>query len=144
MPEAERTIVIDRPAAQAFAFFSDPGNDPKWRPAVKEISAQPPTGVGSTIHQTVKGPGGRGIPSDFEVMAYEPSSRYSFKVTAGPVWPVGEFRFAPSGSGTEVTLSLSAELSGIKKLLLAKPVQTSMNSEVAAALDKAKALIEST
>jgi uncharacterized membrane protein len=141
MPEVKRTIVIDRPADQVFAFFTDHGNDPKWRPAVKEIAAQRPTGVGSTIHQTVKGPGGRGIPSDFEVTAYEPSSRYAFKVTAGPVRPVGEFRFAPSGSGTEVTMSLSAGLSGIKKLLLAKPVQNSMNSEVAA-LDKAKALIE--
>ena len=143
MPEAQRTIVINRPADQVFAFFTDHGNDPKWRPAVKEIAAQRPTGVGSTIHQTVKGPGGRGIRSDIEVTAYEPSSRYAFKVTAGPVRPVGEFRFAPSGSGTEVTLSLSAELSGIKKILLAKPMQNSMNSEVAA-LDGAKAVIENT
>ncbi len=143
MPEAQRTIVIDRPADQVFAFFTDHGNDPKWRPAVKEVAAQGPAGVGSTIHQVVKGPGGRGIPADIEVTAYEPSSRYAFKVIAGPVRPVGEFRFAPSGSGTEVSMSLSAELAGVKKLLLAKPVQKSMDSEVSA-LDKAKALIEST
>jgi uncharacterized membrane protein len=143
MPEAQRTIVIDRPADQVFAFFTDHGNDPQWRPAVKEVAAQGPAGVGSTIHQVVKGPGGRGIPADIEVTAYEPSSRYAFKVIAGPVRPVGEFRFAPSGSGTEVSMSLSAELAGVKKLLLAKPVQKSMDSEVSA-LDKAKALIEST
>jgi uncharacterized membrane protein len=143
MPEAQRTIVIDRPADQVFAFFTDHGNDPRWRPAVKEVAAQGPAGVGSTIHQVVKGPGGRGIPADIEVTAYEPSSRYAFKVIAGPVRPVGEFRFAPSGSGTEVSMSLSAELAGVKKLLLAKPVQKSMDSEVSA-LDKAKALIEST
>src|SRR6266545_4187370 len=91
MPEAQRTIVIDRPADQVFAFFTDHGNDPKWRPAVKEVAAQGPAGVGSTIHQVVKGPGGRGIPADIEVTAYEPSSRYAFKVIAGPVrrssWP---------------------------------------------------------
>ena len=141
MPEAQRTIVIDRPAEQVFAFFTDHGNDPKWRPVVREIDAGRPAGVGSTIHQTIKGPGGRGLPSDFLVTAYEPSSRYAFKVTQGPVRPEGEFRFTPAGDHTEVTLQLNAELSGLKKLLLSRPMQHSMNSEVAA-LDKAKTLIE--
>jgi len=37
---------------------------------------------------------------------------------------------------------LSAELNGIKKLLLSRPVQGSMNGEMQA-LDRAKAVIES-
>ncbi len=41
-----------------------------------------------------------------------------------------------------MSLSLSAEISGIKKLILGRQVQRSMDIEVAA-LDKAKALIES-
>jgi uncharacterized protein YndB with AHSA1/START domain len=143
MPEARRTIVIDRPADEVFAFFADPSNDPKWRPIVKEIATETPIRVGSTIHQVVKGPGGfGGIPADIEVTAYEPTSRFAFKVTAGPVRPIGEFRFVPSDGGTAVSLSLSAEISGIKKLILGRQVQGSMDIEVAA-LDKAKALIES-
>jgi uncharacterized protein YndB with AHSA1/START domain len=141
MPANQRKIVIDRPAGEVFAFFADPANDPRWRPHVKEIAAAGPPGVGSTVHQVVAGPGGRGIPADFEVTAYEPPARYAFRVTAGPVRPSGEFRFAPSGGGTEVTFSLSAELSGIKKLFFSKPVQRSMDGEMAA-LDKAKTLIE--
>jgi uncharacterized protein YndB with AHSA1/START domain len=141
MPAAQRTIMIDRPADQVFAFFTNPGNDKKWRSGVKEIATQGPGGVGSTIHQVVKGPAGRGIPADIEITAYEPPSRYAFKVVAGPVRPVGEFRFTPSGSGTEVSMSLTAELRGNKKLFIAMPVQSSMDSEVAA-LDRAKALIE--
>jgi uncharacterized membrane protein len=108
MPSAQRTITINRPPEQVFAFFSDHGNDPRWRPYVKEIEAHQPASVGATIHQTVKGPGGRGIPSDIQITAYEPCTHYAFKVTAGPVRPVGEFRFTPSGAETEVTLSLSA------------------------------------
>jgi hypothetical protein len=27
LPKAQRTIIIDRPVDQVFAFFSDPGND---------------------------------------------------------------------------------------------------------------------
>ena len=141
MPHAQRSVVIDRPAAEVFDFFTDHGNDSRWRPEVKQIDADGPGQVGATVHQLVKGPGGRGIPSDFVITAYEPSARYAFRVTAGPVRPVGEFRFAPSDTGTEVTLSLDAELRGAKKLLLSRAVQTSMNSEVAA-LDTAKRLLE--
>jgi uncharacterized protein YndB with AHSA1/START domain len=141
MPSAHRTIVIDRPPDVVFAFFADPANDQKWRSHVKEITGDGPVGVGSTIHQVVEGPGGRGVPADIRVTAYEPPSRYAFAVTAGPVRPVGEFCFAPRGSGTEVTFSLSAELWGVKKLLMSKAVQGSMDGEMAS-LDQAKALIE--
>jgi hypothetical protein len=41
-----------------------------------------------------------------------------------------------------VTFTLDAELTGVKKLLMAKPVQKSMDAEMAN-LDKAKALLES-
>lgn len=141
MPQARRTVMINRPPEQVFAFLADPSKDPTWRPIVKEIAADGPMREGASIHQTVKGPGGRGLPSDLRVTAYEPARRYAFKVTAGPVHPEGEYRFAAAGSGTEVSLSLKAELTGLKKLLLSRAVQRSMDSEVAA-LERAKALIE--
>jgi uncharacterized protein YndB with AHSA1/START domain len=141
MPSAERTIVIDRPPDQVFAFFTDPANDRAWRPHVKEIAARGPAGVGSTIHQVVEGPGGRGIAADIEVTEFDPPSRYAFRVTAGPARPIGEFRFAPSGAGTSVMFSLRADLGFLKGLVLSRPVQSSMDGEMAA-LDQAKALIE--
>ena len=141
MPAAQRTIVIDRPPGEVFAFFSDPTNDQRWRPHVKEISANGPAGTGATIHQVVDGPGGRGIAADIEVTDYDPPTRYAFKVVAGPARPVGEYRFAPSGSGTEVSFSLQAELGGLKGLFMSGPVQRSMDGEMAA-LDTAKRLIE--
>jgi hypothetical protein len=37
--------------------------------------------VGSVVHQVVTGPGGRGsFPADYEVTAYEPPSRFAFRV----------------------------------------------------------------
>jgi uncharacterized protein YndB with AHSA1/START domain len=141
MPSAQRTIVVDRPPDQVFAFFTDPRNDQKWRTHVKEIAAEGQPRVGSKVHQVVDGPGGRGIAADIEVTGYEAPTRYAFKVIAGPARPVGEFRFAPSGGGTEVQFSLSAELSGFKKLLMSRPVQASMDGEMQS-LDTAKRLIE--
>jgi uncharacterized membrane protein len=141
MPSAQRTIVINRPVDDVFAFFTDPANELKWRTHVKEVSAAGPVAVGTRIHQVVKGPAGRGIPADIEVTGYEPATRYAFRVVAGPVRPVGEFRFKPDGATTTVSLSLAADLRGIRKLLLSRPVQGSMNGEMRA-LDRAKAAIE--
>jgi uncharacterized protein YndB with AHSA1/START domain len=141
MPQAQRSIVIDRPIADVFGFFTDPANDKKWRTHVKEISSSGVPAVGGTIHQVIAGPGGRGIPADIEITAYDPGSRYAFKVVAGPARPQGEYTFAPAGNGTSVTFSLSAELTGIKKLLMAGQVQKSMDGEMKS-LDTAKQLLE--
>ncbi|MGH3472265.1 MAG: SRPBCC family protein [Nocardioidaceae bacterium] len=143
MPAAERSIVINRPVHEVFAFFTNVDNDPQWRPHLKEIHAAGPVGLGSQIHQVVEGPGGRGIPADMAVTGFEPPSRFAFEVTAGPVRPTGEFQFSEEPAGTRVSFSLRAELSGIKKMLLSRPVQRSMDGEMAA-LDKAKSVIEST
>lgn len=141
MPQATRTLVIDQPADQVFAFFTDASNDKRWRPGVKEISSDGPPAVGTRIHQVIAGPGGRGISADIEVTACEPPKRYAFRAVAGPVRPVGEYVFTPDGDTTAVTFSLRADLNGLKKLLMSKPVQTSMNGEMSA-LDRAKAIIE--
>ena len=141
MPSAQHSVVINRPVDQVFAFFTDPSNELKWRPHLKEVTASGPIAVGSRVHQVVQGPGGLGIPADIEITAYEQSSRYAFRVIAGPVRPVGEFLFASENGSTTVSLSLSAELTGIKKLVLSRPVQRSMDGEVRA-LDRAKTLIE--
>ena len=140
MAGASRTVVINRPIEDVFAFFTTPANDASWRTQVRKISGSPR--VGARIHQVVKGPGGTDIPADMDVTAFEPPSRYAFRVVAGPVRPEGEFRFTPVGGSTEVTFTLSAEIKGLKSLALSRPAQSAMDSEVAG-LDTAKRLLES-
>src|SRR5689334_7564887 len=100
MPSAQHSVTIDRPVDDVFAFFADPSNEPRWRSAVKEISVEGPVAVGSRVHQVVKGPGGVGVPADVEVTGYDPPVRYAFQGVAGPVRPVGEFRFEGAGDST--------------------------------------------
>jgi uncharacterized protein YndB with AHSA1/START domain len=141
MPSATRSITVDRPIDEVFEFFTDPANERRWRTHVKEISAEGPVAVGTRIHQVIAGPAGRGIAADLEVTRYERPTDYAFQVVAGPVRPRGEFRFTPVGDATTVSLSLAAELNGLKKLLLTRSVQRSMDGEMRA-LDRAKAFIE--
>jgi uncharacterized protein YndB with AHSA1/START domain len=142
MPSSQRSVVINRPREDVFRFFTDPANDSRWRTHLREVSVNGPVGVGSRVHQVVTGPGGRGIPADIEVTAYQPPERYAFQVVEGPVRPIGEFRFAGEGDSTTVSFSLAADMSGLKKLLMSRAVQKSMDGEMRA-LDRAKALLES-
>lgn len=79
--------------------------------------------------------------ADIRVTAFEPSRRVAFEGISGPVRPRGEYRFEEDGSGTRVTFDLAVELSGLKALVMAGPVQRSMDGEVAA-LARAKAHLE--
>jgi uncharacterized membrane protein len=142
MSHAERTIVIGRPLREVFAFFADGENDPRWRPAVKVMRREGPLAVGVRYTQRIAGPAGREIPADIEVTALDPDERLAFRGVAGPVRPQGSYAFLPAEGGTAVKFTLDAELAGIKRLLLGKPVQKSMDAEMAN-LDRAKTLLES-
>jgi uncharacterized protein YndB with AHSA1/START domain len=142
MPHAQRTIVIARPPAEVYAFFADAENDTSWRPGVRLIHREGPLAVGTRYTQRIAGPGGRQVPADVEITALDPDTRVAFRGVAGPVRPEGDYSFAPAEGGTSVTFTLDAELTGVKKFLMAKPVQKSMDAEMAN-LDKAKTLLES-
>lgn len=132
MPSAEHQVTIARPTAEVFAFVADGLNGPKWRPGVLDITHTSGSGVGAVYRQGVKGPGGRRIDADYRVTAHEPDRHLAFEAIAGPVRPTGEYRFEETAAGTRLTFSLRAELSGIKKLLMAGAVQRTMDAEVAA------------
>lgn len=142
MPQATRTIVIARPQAEVFAFFADAENDPQWRATVAMIKRNGPLAVGTHYTQRVAGPAGRQVPADIEVTAYEPDTKLAFHGVAGPVRPDGSYTFSAVEGGTSVTFNLAAELTGVRKLLMNKPVQKAMDAEMAS-LDKAKSVLES-
>ncbi|HYL40810.1 MAG TPA: SRPBCC family protein, partial [Candidatus Binatus sp.] len=126
---------------QVWAFVTDGANATKWRSGVLDVTKVSGQGVGETWKQGVKGPGGRRIDADYEVTAWEPEARMAFKAIAGPVRPTGEYRFAAEDGGTRLSFSLQAELSGLKKLLMGGPVQSTMDAEMGA-LDRLKAVLE--
>ena len=142
MASAQRTVTIRHPLPAVFAFVADGLNGPKWRPGVLDVELVSGDGVGAVYKQGVKGPGGRRIAADYEITASEPGRRLAFKAIAGPVRPTGEYRFAATSDGTELTFSLEAELSGLKRLLMGGAVQSSMTAEMNA-LDRLKAILES-
>ena len=141
MPSAERTIRIDRPVSEVFAYVADGTTAPRWRSGVLDVAHVSGAGVGATYAQGVRGPGGRRIAADYEVTAFEPDRRVAFRAIAGPVRPTGEFRFGEAGATTTLTFALRAELSGWKRLVMNGAVQSTMDAEMGA-LDRLKAILE--
>jgi uncharacterized membrane protein len=143
MPTLQRTITINRPIDETFAFFADVSNDPKWRGhGVKEISLEGEMRHGAHVHQRIAaGPFGAAVKADMDVVVYQPTTALGFQVTTGPLRPRVDFSFAPVNTGTTVNFSISASLTGIKKAFMGKMVEKNMAQE-AAALDEAKRLLE--
>ncbi|HXH95778.1 MAG TPA: SRPBCC family protein [Gaiellaceae bacterium] len=143
MPEASSEIDIDRPQSEVFGFLANAENDIKWRPGVIEIKRLSGVGVGAQFAQTVKGPGGRAIAADIAITDHQPDELIGFRATSGPVRPVGRYLLSPVGPGTRVRFELKAELSGLKKLIMAGAVQKTMDREMAALANLKRVLEES-
>ena len=142
MRSASRTVTINRPIADVFAFVTDGANATKWRSGVLDTAHVSGKGVGEKWSQGVKGPGGRRIAADYEITAFDPPNKMSFAATAGPVRPTGSYALVAAGDGaTNLTFSLSAEIGGLKGLLMGGAVQKTMAAEVAA-LDRLKSVLE--
>jgi uncharacterized membrane protein len=141
MPAAERTITIDRPVADVFAFIADGTTATQWRAGVLDIALVSGSAVGAVYRQGVRGPGGRRIDADYEVTAFQPDALIGFRAIAGPVRPEGSFAFESLGGATILTFALRAELGGIKRLLMGGAVQSTMDAEMRA-LDRLKEILE--
>jgi hypothetical protein len=133
MAHAEESVTIERPVGTVFAFILEGVNHPQWRPSVIDIQQVPgtPAGVGARYTQRIRGPGGRRIAGDYEIIACQKNALITFQVTAGPARPTGTYRFEALGGATRVTFTLDHAPLGLARLM-APMVARAMRDEVAA------------
>jgi uncharacterized membrane protein len=119
MAHAENKLSINRSVSQVFNFVLDGTNNPHWRPACVDIQrlSNQPDGVGSKFKQGLKGPGGRRIDGDYEIVKCEPNKLIEFQVIAGPARPTGSYKFEATGDVTNVTFVLHYDAKGLQKLM---------------------------
>src|SRR3990172_12293576 len=110
MQEFNETVTINRPADAVFDYVADITRWPEWRLSLTsaECAAQGPLGFGSTIHASGQVMG-RTMDMALDVSAFEPGERIGFTTSSGPVSIEAEFRFAPDGAGTRVTVAGTVE-----------------------------------
>ena len=142
MAHAEESITIHRPVNAVFDFVLDGTTSPLWRPGVLDIQRVPgkPSGVGAVYKQGLKGPGGRRIEGDYEIVECQPNELIKFQVISGPARPTGTYRFETVGDATRVTFMLHYEPKGLARLMDPMITRT-MRSDVAT-LSNLKAYLE--
>ena len=143
MAHAEGNITIDQPVNIVFDFLADGLNNPLWRSSVVDIQRIPdkPIGVGAIFKQGLKGPGGRRIDGDYEIVENQSNQLIKFQVITGPARPTGTYKFESAGNSTRLTFILHFETKGLSKLI-DPMIASSMRSEVAM-LSNLKAYLES-
>ena len=143
MSHAENSIVINRPVNVVFDFVLDGENGPRWRESILDIKrmSDKPLGVGSAFKQGLRGPGGRRIEGDYEIVECKPNEWIKFQVTSGPARPTGTYHFEKADGGTRVTFTLHYDPKGIAMLMA--PMITANMKEETGMLSKLKAYLES-
>ena len=81
------TVSIDRPAEDVFAVLSDIGNTPRWSSnTIEETLLTPgPLGKGSRRRALIKGPFGRTVQNEAEMVEFEPNRRMVVEILDAPV-----------------------------------------------------------
>lgn len=131
MAHAEGSITIEKPANVVFDFLMEGTNNLLWRPSVTDVARVPgkPSEVGAVFKQGLKGPGGRRIDGDYQIVESQPSTLIKFQVIAGQARPVGTYRLEGQGNTTRLTFTLEYRSSGLVRLMDGE-ITKSMESEV--------------
>ena len=142
MVHAEHSVIIDRPAADIFAYLAEATNDQFWRDGIVSIERTSDTAaLGATYKQVIHGPGGAHMAGDFTITEYEPDRLLGFDVTVGPVRPAGRFTLTPQDpTRTAVTFTMDVTPTGAMRLMT-KMITKELGAEVNH-LDRLKDVLE--
>jgi uncharacterized membrane protein len=139
--QVERSIVVERPLDEVFAFVTDLANLPAWQPEVVEIRCDGPIEIGARFTE-VRTFLGKRFESTLEVTELDPPSRFAMRVVRGPV-PIGvRHTFEPEGSVTRVRIHGEGDekrLRGLAAALVGRQAARRLERDLA----RLKAVLES-
>jgi uncharacterized protein YndB with AHSA1/START domain len=142
MIRVEKSVVIDRGAAEVFSYVSDQTNAPRWQRGLVEVrrTTADPIGVG-TRHTAVRTFMGRTLELSNEYTRYEPDRLVEFQIS-GSMPGQASYIVEPTGTGAaRLTSRIEMEASGL--LRLAEPLMAAaLRRDVEAGLGTLKTLLE--
>ena len=116
--ELQATVVINRPASDVFAMWSEAERYPEWfdMSIERRKITEGPMAVGSKYHAVDKLPPGRRIECTLEITAYDPD-KYIAATLSAPTNANWEATFEEVSEGTRMTFKIVAHLSGLRGLI---------------------------
>ena len=109
--------LVDKPIKEVFTFVANPNNMSKWNSAVVSLEQITPGEVGAgTKFKSVGEMMGRRIEGEMQITAYEPDTKCSFQMNAGPMQVNINLTFKTVGTGTKISFNAQGNPAGIFKL----------------------------
>jgi len=116
MIKVEKSVFINKPPAEVFAFVTAEGNYARYQSGVTEvIELGPRNTVGSQFTEVRKFMG-QEMRTTIEVTAFEPGVKWAGKVVKGPVPYEVTVTYEPSDGGTKYITRVEGEPKGFFKI----------------------------
>jgi len=107
---ATYTAHIAAPIEDVYAFLADVTRTPTWREHMDEVSWIDP---GETFRVVTSFGPWRKVEMRGEVTASEPSGRFAYRITEGPLKAHNEYVLEPEDEGTKLTMTGGAGMGGL-------------------------------
>jgi uncharacterized protein YndB with AHSA1/START domain len=144
MPPIVTTAEIGRPAAEVFAYATDPARFREWQKGVVDghMDGPQPRAVGAKCVMTRR-IGGADRSSSSELVRIDPPRAWRVEGTDGPVRAVVDVQVEPvTGSRSRLTISVDFTGHGIGKILVPLMVRREARKEMPDNIAALKRLIE--
>ena len=118
MSRYRRTITLDIPPAEAFAYLARFSNAAGWDPGVSRarMLTPEPVAVGSAFELDVRSLG-RDLPFRYEVIEHEPPTRVTLRAERPPFVSLDTIEVVPTDTGFALTYDADLRLVGPYRLL---------------------------
>jgi uncharacterized protein YndB with AHSA1/START domain len=148
MPPIVTSAEIDRPAAEVFAYATDPARFSEWQKGVVEghmdgaaDGTQPPAAGAKCV--TTRRIGGANRPSTSELVHIDPPASWGVRGIDGPIRAAVDVLVEPlSGSRSRLTISVDFTGHGIGKILVPLMVRREARKEMPANMAALKQKME--
>ncbi len=144
MPKQAKSIVIQRPVEDVFAYMDDVSREPEWQPQLIEAEQIPsgPATVG-TKRRYVSEFLGKRVENTYVVKVYEPNTRLVVKTTTDSVLDAtSDIRWEAVPEGTRVTMALDGRPRGALRFVPARVMESTFEKEIATTLKRLKERLE--
>lgn len=141
MITVEKSVTINRPIAEVFAFVTDGANATQWQGGLEAVKNEGPANMVGSRWTEVRKFLGREMNTTLEVTALEPDTRWVAKVIKGPVPYEVMSLFEAAGEGTKVTTRVEGEPTGFFKVAEGM-VSGQLEKSLAEDLQRLKTLLE--
>jgi len=116
MIKVEKSVTINKPVEEVFAFVVNHENTTKWQGGVEAIIPEGPANVVGSKYTEVRKFMGQEMKSNLEITAFVANAKWAAKVLKGPVPYEVTATFESTGGGTKMTTRVEGEPKGFFKV----------------------------